>query len=96
MLSKTYPVEILCHLLDCPRSSYYYQEVSEDVSVRDAIEQIAATFPHYGYRRVTAQLARQGQTVNHKRVLRIIREECLLVSVKRYVHAASRAHAIIQ
>ena len=74
MLSHAYPVEVLCHLLDCPRSSYYYQEASEDVSVRDAIEAIAATFPRYGYRRVTAQLARQGLTVNHKRVVRIMRE----------------------
>jgi len=92
MLSHAYPVEVLCHLLDCPRSSYYYQEASEDVSVRDAIEAIAATFPRYGYRRVTAQLARQGLTVNHKRVVRIMREECLLVSVKRYVRAAYKRH----
>ena len=68
MLTNEYPVEMLCGLLACPRSSYYYQEAGEDVCVRDAIEQIAAQFPRYGYRRITAELGRRGMTVNHKRV----------------------------
>lgn len=46
--------------------------------------------PRYGYRRVTAQLAREGwtgqRTVNHKRVLRVLREESLLCRLqKRFV-----------
>lgn len=94
MLAQEFPVEMLCALLDCPRSSYYYQEASEDASVRDAIEQIAATFPRYGYRRITAELLRRGQRVNHKRVLRIMHEECLLVSVKRYVRPAYQRHEL--
>jgi len=56
------------------------------------MEQIALEFPRYGYRRMTAQLRRQGHLVNHKRVLRIMREENLLVQVKRYVHTTFSQH----
>ena len=92
MLSADYPVEMLCDLLSCPRSSYYYKEAGEDTTARDAIEQIAAAFPRYGYRRITAELARRGQAVNHKRVLRIMQAENLLVAVKRYARPAYKRH----
>ena len=48
MLKNEFPVEMLCGLLACPRSSYYYKQASEDVCVRDAIEQIAAANPIIG------------------------------------------------
>ena len=92
MLATEFPVEMLCGLLDCPRSSFYYKEATEDTTVRDLLEQIAATFPRYGYRRITAELARRGQTVNHKRVLRIMQAENLLVAVKRYARPAYKRH----
>jgi transposase InsO family protein len=62
--------------------------VSEaDVELRAAIEELVLEFPGYGYRRVTKALARAGYTgnyaVNHKRVLRIMREESLLCQLKR-------------
>lgn len=92
MLSADYPVAMLCGLLACPRSSYYYKEAQHDSTVRDAIEQIAAAFPRYGYRRITAELARRGQAVNHKRVLHIMQAENLLVAVKRYARPAYKRH----
>ena len=94
MLATDYPVDLLCRLLSCPRSSYYYKEAQEDTAVRDAVEQIAATFPRYGYRRITAELARRGQTVNHKRVLRLMQAENLLVAVKRYTRPAYKRHEL--
>jgi putative transposase len=45
--------------------------------------QIILDFPGYGYRRVTHALTRAGWCVNHKRVLRIMREESLLCQLKR-------------
>ena len=51
--------------------------------MRDAIQKIALKMPAYGYRRVTAELRRQGGTVNHKRVLRIMREDNLLCLRRR-------------
>lgn len=86
MLAEEYPVRLLCKLLACAPSSYYYQpQGRDDAELRDLIEQIALEFPHYGYHRITAELRRRGHIVNHKRVLRIMREENLLVQVKRYV-----------
>jgi len=35
-------------------------------------------FPGYGYRRVTHELRRRGYVVNHKRVLRLMRDDNLL------------------
>jgi putative transposase len=61
--------------------------------LRAAIEQITLEFPAYGYRRVTAQLRRDGLAVNHKRVLRVMREESLLCHLKRnWVQTTDSAH----
>ena len=49
----------------------------------DHIEAICLEFPRYGYRRVTRQLKREGWAVNHKRVLRLMRESDLLCRVKQ-------------
>ena len=49
------------------------------MEVRSAIQEIAVEHRRrYGYRRISAELRRQGMLVNHKRVLRIIREDNLL------------------
>jgi putative transposase len=52
-------------------------------------------FPGYGYRRVTKELYRRGWTVNHKRVLRLMRQESLLCQIKqrRFVPTTDSAHA---
>jgi transposase InsO family protein len=73
-----------------PTSSFYYQPRSKsaadkkrqtDLALR--IEAICLEFPRYGYRRVAAQLRRERLLVNHKRVLRLMRESDLLCRVKR-------------
>ena len=70
-------------------SSFYYKSRIRDddkkteADLRDRIETICLDFPRYGYRRVTWQLNREGQLVNHKRVLRLMRESDLLCRVKR-------------
>jgi len=55
----------------------------EDTELRDAIERLCLAFPGYGYRRVTAQLRRDGWTANHKRVLAVMRTESLLCRLRR-------------
>ena len=76
-------------MIDLPRSTYYYpprnreEKLKQDADLRDRIEQIVLDFPGYGYRRVTRQLHREGIRVNHKRVLRIMRQEGLLCRKKR-------------
>ncbi len=56
---------------------------AQEMELRDAIQKIALEMPAYGYRRVNAQLRRRGWVVNHKRVLRIMREDNLLCLRRR-------------
>jgi transposase InsO family protein len=46
--------------------------------VRDAIQRLALAHRHYGYRRISAQLRREGLAVNRKRVLRLMQQDNLL------------------
>ncbi len=92
-------IERLCELMGVSRSWYYgrpcaAEKVRKDVALRDAIERIVLEFPGYGYRRVTAALVREGWSVNHKRVLRVMREESLLCQLqRRFVPTTDSAHA---
>lgn len=54
-----------------------------DLDLRDAIQRIALEWPCYGRPRITAELRRQGWTVNPKRVYRLLREDNLLCVRKR-------------
>ena len=92
-------VKKLCSLMGVSRSWYYErpsatEKDKKDVALRDAIERIVLEFSGYGYRRVTAALRREGWNVNHKRVLRIMREESLLCQLKRrFKPTTDSAHA---
>lgn len=65
-----------CELVGISRSGYYYAPVAESELnlelMRVLDEQYTAT-PFYGVRRMTAWLRRQGYSVNHKRVARLMR-----------------------
>jgi len=76
-------------MIKISKSTFYYypknkDKIKEDTDLLDRIETIALDFPRYGYRRITQQLKREGSIVNHKRVLRIMRESSLLVKPKRH------------
>jgi transposase InsO family protein len=78
----------VCRWLGVSRSWYYAcpspaEQAERDVALREAIEAVILEFPGYGYRRVTHALQRAGWTVNHKRVLRVMRQESLLCHLKR-------------
>jgi putative transposase len=73
----------MCDLAGVNRASYYRHwgasaPRQEETAVRDAVQCVALTNRHYGYRRIAAQLRRDGFVVNHKRVLRLMREDNLL------------------
>ncbi len=81
-------IEHLCEVFSISRSWYYERSSqpesdAQEIALRDQIEGIILEFSGYGYRRVTHALARLGWTVNHKRVLRIMREESLLCHLKK-------------
>jgi putative transposase len=69
-----------------PHSTYYYKSKNkpdDEQSLIDRIEAIIEEFPGYGYRRVTRELHRRGVMVNHKKVLRIMKQQGLTCKPKR-------------
>ncbi|MCH8836315.1 MAG: transposase [Candidatus Marinimicrobia bacterium] len=54
-----------------------------DMELCDQIQRIALEMPAYGYRRITHELRRQGMAVNHKRILRLMRQDSLLCLRKK-------------
>lgn len=67
-------MSLLCQVLECPRSTYYYRaQPQDDAQLRTAIQETAGAWPTYGYRRITAQIRRDRKwQVNSKRVRRIM------------------------
>ena len=87
------PISHSCLALDVSRSGYYEwlkrsekipAENSESSDLIDQIQEIALEFPYYGYRRITAELQNRSYAVNHKRVLRLMRQEKLLCHKKKF------------
>jgi len=70
------PVGLVCQALELPRSSYYHtpQPVADEQVTKTALEQAAADWPTYGYRRLTEQLERDFERVNSKPVRRLMAE----------------------
>jgi len=77
-------IERMCQLAGVSRAGFYrslqeQRPAEEEMEVRSAIQRIALEHRRrYGYRRITAELRRQGMRVNHKRVSRIMEEDNLL------------------
>jgi putative transposase len=64
-------------LFDLARPSYDYQArpVSElNLKLMRRIDEIYTETPYFGVRRMTACLCEEGDTVNHKRIERLMRE----------------------
>lgn len=59
------------------------QGIPVQMELRDEMQKIALESPAYGYRRITAELQRRNFAVNHKRVLRLMREDNLLCVRRR-------------
>jgi len=68
---------------------------NHDVELRGQIQSIALEMRSYGYRPLTEELHRRGLKVNHKRVLRLLREDNLLC-LRRYafVRTTDSNHAL--
>ena len=64
-----------CELLDLSRSTYYLGPATaseEDLRLMRLIDEQFLKTPFYGSRRMTASLERAGETVNRKRVQRLM------------------------
>jgi putative transposase len=87
MLAQDYPINMLCTVLDLPRSSYYYCAAGRaEAELKAALERAAARFPTYGSRRLAAQVKRDAPALaplGRKRVRRLMREIGLPVRAKK-------------
>jgi transposase InsO family protein len=78
----------MCALAGVSRAGYYRHWAASvprqhDTAIRDMVQRVALARKHYGYRRVAAELRRAGLCVNHKRVLRLMRQDNLLCLRRR-------------
>jgi len=87
------PVSRKAELLGVNRRSYYKwlqrspsdsQHVQQEMILRDELQKIALEFPRYGYRRMTVELRNRGYLMNHKKVLRLMKEDNLLCVKKQF------------
>jgi transposase InsO family protein len=70
-------------------------ESSTEMDLRDQIQKIAIDWPTYGYRMITAELHRRGFVANHKRVLRLMREDNLLCLRRRpFIRTTDSNHSL--
>jgi len=64
-----------CELNGMDRSSYRYEpEPDRNADLRSKLTELARQKPRYGYRRLGVLLARDGETVNPKRLLRVYQQ----------------------
>jgi putative transposase len=81
-------VSALCQMTGLSRAGFYRWRVPRqatpvEMELRDRLQRVALEWPGYGYRRITVELHRRGFEVNHKRVLRMMREDNLLCVRRR-------------
>ena len=69
-----------CRVIGCCRMTMRYEAVrQEDAVVRKRLKELARARRRFGYRRLHVLLRREGHEINHKRLLRLYREEGLHV-----------------
>ena len=91
-LRHEYPVSRLLALAGVPRSTYYYhaekkEQSDKNKAVKNDIKSIYdENKGRYGYRRITLELHNRGMKVNHKKVLRLMKEQGLYsrVRIRKY------------
>jgi putative transposase len=76
-------VERMCRLAEVSRAAYYrgWQRTAplvEETELRGTVQRLALAHRHYGYRRIGALLRREGRAINHKRLVRMMRDDNLL------------------
>ena len=87
--TTTLPIVKACTAFDVSKRAFYEWKKrgppsNDNGKTLEAMQQIALEFTKYGYRRMTKQLHRRGQQVNHKKVHRIMKENNRLVRRKKF------------
>lgn len=90
----------LCAMTGLNRAGFYRsrlarQSLPVEMELRDEMQKIALQSPSYGYRRITAELRRRNFDVNHKRVLRMMRQDNLLCVRRRsFIRTTDSRHSL--
>lgn len=94
-------IERMCGMAGVSRAGFYRsleprEQVQQDMELRSEIQRIALEYRgHYGSRRTTAVLKREGFYANRKRVQRWMREDNLLaVQPRRFVRTTESRHEL--
>lgn len=77
LLKEGYPALFLSNLLGINRSTLYLKKRGEsirDIELKTKMLDIKIRNPYYGYRRMVLALRENGETVNHKKALRLLSE----------------------
>ena len=87
----------LCQMTGVSRAGFYRWQAPRltspvEMEIRDQMQRVALESPAYGYRRITWELQRRGFEVNHKRVLRMMREDNLLCVRRRAFVVTTDSH----
>ena len=90
-----------CKVLDISKSGYLdwvnrKPRKNSDKKILGRIHKIAEEFGYYGYRRITMALKRDGVVINHKKVLRLMRENNLTVKMKKFKPRTTNSNHSLQ
>jgi putative transposase len=98
-------IEHMCRLAGVSRAGFYReleashgveQDQDQEMELRSEMQRIALEHRRrYGYRRILWELRKRGFWVNHKRVLRLLREDNLLsLRQRKFVVTTESGHAL--
>ena len=91
-------VDRLCAMAGVSRAMFYRrwgesQPRREETALRDVVQRLCLSNRFHGYRRIGALLRRDGWSINHKRLVRIMRQDNLLC-LKKPIFRPARIEAL--
>jgi len=87
----------MCELVGVSRASFYRnwekrEPTQAEIELRNVIQRLAVGHRHYGYRRITVLLQREGFAVGAKKVRRLMRQDNLLAIRRRKFVVTTDSH----
>ncbi len=100
-----YPITWLVEIAQVSRAGYYKWQNTEEnrrerrqqeMNIKEHLVAIHLKCPFYGYPRMQIALRKEGLTVNHKRVYRLMKELAIQSSVRKKRRYYSRKASVVQ